>query len=447
MNRIRFTQSRGRYISAVSSLICLLIVSQSAYAKPNKSILNQAKQNAPKVITCIDRQNYYDSLEELEIKFESCAQQVTLSLDIDRNDELSSSYFDALYEHIFEDEGFQNTMASIAARESLPITDPLYDTDDIGQALEDSLVGTYSLPTGSQSPEGGPGLALLPNRKYAVYSFGYAAGGDWRIVKGKYLHLIPYRVPQPYYVYGRHNSDLGQKSKIRFNGGDFSDATLVSFNDKPATPTELPKLTPVFNDGANCFSWPYEAVYPNTYKFLTLAYNADYKNKGDDAITTYTFNNEQGFNHFHALSFRKMSERKTMKFIIKDGELFAYSFSELEKLSKSELPEPDTENAQFFKYISTESTIADSLFYNPAGNEIQQFDLDPNNYSYDDKLKALVAINTCSDENCPPADDYHNYDIFYEYKRLDTISQNKSKFQLQPKPLIYSVCQEAERID
>lgn len=420
--------------SILSGLLTTSLLSMPVTAQPNSDINTLVKQNSAAMCQCADQIDYIDGYLDLEAKFDQCIQSSSKGYITKQDKKTFDLYSNLIYEEMQSCDAFTTRVNDFLQRPEPKLSDTIYNNQEQYKNITKNIVGQYSMSFGNHSPEGGTTLALLDNQRYVIVSFGTVIVGDWRIVKGKYLHLLPYRAESPFYVFGRHNTKSKNQTTVTFDGGGFGYDTLIHFD---ALSQETPTLTPVFNDDANCFKSPYKAELTGTYNAISLAFNPDYENKGDEAIDMYTFNNDKNFNEFYVLEFNRLAHRKVRKAMIDNGELVF----EQGRTKRSPLPEASTENAAFFRQMSDIKPFPKTLNYNLAGREINSESINREDYTFDSSLKAYIANTKCS-ENCPPEDDYDYVDTFYEYQSLEDIAVTQSKFKISEQSAIYTVCEE-----
>lgn len=314
------------------------------------------------------------------------------------------------------------------------LTDPIYKTDSKYKDIENNLVGDYTLSFGQGSKEEKKLITLSKNRKYIMISSNFSTPvrvGDWRVVDGKYLHLLAYDA-YPFNVYGRHTNDLNETSRMVFNSVYFSHNTLINYDD---ILNKMPTLTPILNKNTDCNKIPYISKLSEKYNLISLAYNPDNKNKGNSEIDIYTFNNKNSFNDFSILTRLDLTYQDTIKATIKDD----YLIFEQGKTTKRLITEIDNEDSSFVKGIGEFGDSPKTIYQNIAGKPFSEPFVNPKDYMFDNEIKAYVAINKCR-KNCPTEEEYGYSDVFYEYQLLEDITVQQSKFKIADKSFITTAC-------
>ena len=403
-------------MSLFSCLLITSVLSTPVNAQTEDSIKKLVEKNVVEACDCVKNIDYIDNFIDFNMKFDQCIQSENNSLL--KQEEAYQTYNDLMYERVESCGNFAKTVDDFLRHPEPKLSDPIYNNQKQYKEIAKSIVGQYSMSFGNYSPEGGASLALLDNQRYVIASFGVVLVGDWRIVKGKYLHLIPHRTEYPFYVFGRHNTELGDNTRLKLDGDGFNELALIHYG---SIDEKVPNLTPTSSINKQGL---YDVEIPRKLEAISLA-DRDYENNGGKEIDIYTFDNPKGFNNLHLLEFTRLARRETMKAIIGDNGL---TF-EQGNTKKRPLPEASTPNAQFYAEISEIKPFPKTLYYNLAGRAFNSRDIEQDNYTFDDNLKAYVANIKCN-KDCLAADDYDNTDIFYEYQLLEDVTVQQSKFRI-----------------
>ena len=314
------------------------------------------------------------------------------------------------------------------------LTDPIYKIDEKYKDIENNLVGDYTLSFGQESKVEQRMITLSKNRKYIMISSNFSTPvrvGEWRVVDGKYLHLLAYDA-YPFNVYGRHTTDLNETSRVVFDSVYFNHNTFINYDN---VLNKMPTLTPILNKDTDCSKRPYISELIKQYSSISLAYNPDNKNKGNSEIDIYTFNNKNNFNDFRVSTHLDLTYQDTIKANIKDD----YLIFEQGKTTKRLTPEIENEDDSFVKDIEKLADSPKTIYQNIAGKPFSKPFVDPKDYTFDNDIKAYVAINKCR-TNCPTEEEYGYSDIFYEYQLLEDITVQQSRFKTADKSFIDTVC-------
>ena len=304
------------------------------------------------------------------------------------------------------------------------LADPIYKIDDKYKDIENNLVGHYTLSFGQGSKVEQKLITLSKNRKYTIIGSSFTTPiriGDWRVVDGKYLHLLAYDA-YPFNVYGRHTTELNETSRVVFNGIYFSHNTFINYDN---VLNETPTLTPILNKNIDRSKRPYISKLPQKYNSISLAYNPNDKNSGDKEIDIYTFNNKNNFNDFAISARINLTYQDTVKATIKED----YLVFEQGKTTKRFVPEITNEDDSSLEDMENLAVSPKTIYQNIAGKPFVEPFVNPKDYTFDNDIKAYVAINKCR-TSCPTEEEYGYFDIFYEYQLLEDITVQQSKFKI-----------------
>lgn len=137
---------------------------------------------------------------------------------------------------------------------------------------EKKIIGYY---TGN-----GGAYYLLENNIFIIIGYGTFIQGTWNIESDKVI-LKPKNPEYPFELIGRYNSDIKKGYKLFFS--NFTDGeTFVGFDN-------LNVLQRVFNEDANCFTYPYISTLPKKNEIISFSNN--------DRIL-YSFKMQNNFNDY-----------------------------------------------------------------------------------------------------------------------------------------------------
>ena len=148
------------------------------------------------------------------------------------------------------------------------------------------IAGMYALV--SSSPEGGSQLIVLENGKYAIMYFGGIQVGNWELAQGDVYRFAPNPGTNQFELYGRHNKNLSNETKILFNGFENGE----TFMHAGATKDGSYRMKRIFNSGANGYSFPYVHTFKTTGDIIAFMS----KNHHQDTHSFATFKNPEGYN-------------------------------------------------------------------------------------------------------------------------------------------------------
>lgn len=226
-------------------------------------------------------------------------------------------------------------------------------------AQNDSIAGSYYQSSGN--PEGGTSFIVSPNNHFVVAYFGGVQKGTWKLLEND-TYEFKYHSEPKFVLYGRQNPKLKDSVAISF-AVDRSRGIAFRINGN-----KNDTFTPMFNKGANCFSYPY--IHKQTEKLTSLdAFSPDYANyrdgKLDDLPGFYNFEITDTYNDFIIAGLsEEYSQGGSFIAKYKDGIL---SLDERTKLKRGKAYEDIDEETRNFVNSHTESEILPSLL--EYGNE------------------------------------------------------------------------------
>jgi len=150
------------------------------------------------------------------------------------------------------------------------------------------ISGVYHVK--GNSPEGGTNYVLFPDNTFVVGYFGGIITGIWK--KEGDLIFFENRVAPKFVLYGRKSSILKDTVNVRYNVRE-NQSVAVGF-----TKQESIQMKYVFNESANCFSYPY--IHRQTEK-ITDFYVANVPNNSSSEIlvsSAFHFENLENYNEF-----------------------------------------------------------------------------------------------------------------------------------------------------
>lgn len=295
-----------------------------------------------------------------------------------------------------------------------------------------NIAGVYKRSTGN--PEGGNTFFIFDNHKFAVAFFGGVIVGTW-MVENNIIYFTPNVKEHSFYIYGRHNKDLKDSSKIYFQGFN-EEKTFVGLGKKQA---EKPLLTSVFNDNPNCVPYPSVAKFgeiPAQILFTDLPYGND-----DAKRAMYIFDNSEKYNDFVAYYVKDDLERRPFDAKLKGDKIY---FGQDENgTTKYPLPTKG-EDFEFIKKLLDAPESTDKVFYNPFYNESGEDVNDKLNWKFDESKNAYINFQNYveGEENRPDEQDaYNKMNIVYQYNLLKLAKKQHENFAKEAKPLFVANCE------
>ncbi|WP_179353885.1 hypothetical protein [Winogradskyella vidalii] len=246
-------------------------------------------------------------------------------------------------------------------------------------AQNDQISGSYYQTSGN--PEGGTTFIILPNHTFVVAYFGGARKGTWKLKAGD-IYEFTYHTEEKHVLFGRTKSE--DKDSVNVNiGVDEQEGIAIRFNAINKEP-----FIPLFNKGANCFSYPYHYKQKEQLKTLDISVPKErqyYKEISTDSVNIYSFKVEEDYNDFILIGLPETYSRPG-SFIAKYHE-GVLSLDENTNLKKGENYEDLNEETLNFAKSYTDTEILPQVL--EYGNEFF-----PHHGEYPDKndLKPFYKI-------------------------------------------------------
>lgn len=133
------------------------------------------------------------------------------------------------------------------------------------------------------------GISLFEDGKFMLYGYATMVFGSY-VFEKDYLLFYPDQLPQ-FLLYANYNPTLGDNVSVNFRGFE-EGKTFVQLGDD--------NMQPVFNDGANCFDFPY--IYEQSQPISQLKFAVQKEDfDAGPAYHTFHYQNDQRFNDFIAI--------------------------------------------------------------------------------------------------------------------------------------------------
>lgn len=274
----------------------------------------------------------------------------------------------------------------------------------VSQTVSDEdIVGVYK--SKSNDPLGSSTTIILPDNTFVIAYFGGIQKGTWEL-SDEFVLLKLTTEPQ-FVLYGRNLSNLGNKTQINFQI-EASNGVMVGLDSNSKT-----NLKPVFNQDANCFSYPYLFTQDKELIQLHAAQstwgNEDYNTEGNLYEKVYHFNILGAYNDLILINLSSQyTTESTIYATYKDGMLYMDPEDEgMQKRALESLNEEDTAFINEFPkkpFFSEQLKPEDEFF--PYNENPTQEELKP--YNRIDVLEILKEgiksegkpffISTCSED-------------------------------------------------
>ncbi len=421
-------------------LVLISLLQGHGYSQTMEQI---AEKYAIATCDCFEKIDYIDNEIDFELKLAACSL-------LSQEDSLRVEQIGGVeeYQQVFNEQLRTYCEQTIETQIDL-IRQSYIDEEKTPFSLErhsysnaENIIGQYRFPTGD--PTGSVYLFIMEDNKWVAMGFGEMQLGYWKIVKDKYLRLVPLRPEYPFLVYGRHNPNIKDTTQVVFMGEDKTDV-LVHFGKLE----ETAKLTPLYNSGANCLDYPAKVKVENTYGEISLAHKPSWEDL--EEIELYTIQNPEGYNDFVVYEYERQYRKKITRYVIDRGGLIT---GEGQHIVPSPLPEKkeneeDNEDYLFLtewipKAFQDNQFAAASVYYNLGYQQFEKEIILSSNYTYDSNQDAYVRIftlKTIGGEALYKPDDYDNEDIVYKYDKLPNVAVSQQPYTTQKTSLIHNVCQ------
>ncbi len=423
-------------IKKIIPLILIVFIQGSVYAQTIDQIV---KKNGIATCNCFEKTGYIDSEAHFELKLDSChILSKEDSLKVERLGSIND-YESALYDYFRTHCDAYKTKRDTLLQSYADENNTLFSIEDSLSANNKKIMGEYSLAFGHSSPEGGARLYILEDNKFAIGYFGGAQIGHWKIVKGQFLHLIPLRPKYPFAIYGRHNPNIKDSTKIVFKRFGRSPHSFIHLGKLD----QVTHLTPVYNKDYNCSSYPSKTIVEGIHEEISLAYKIWYGEEKSNELELFSFQNPKAYNDFVVYGYIDNYKLKPLRVII-DGDKLIFGKNEY----TTRRPFEDDESESLIKEISgayNEFTTI-SKYYNLGYKEFDEETILSEIYTYNSRDNTYISsyydCKTEEGKDCYKADDYDNVKVVNKYDVLQNISTSKKKYMIHDESLIYSVCEE-----
>ena len=215
----------------------------------------------------------------------------------------------------------------------------------------EDIVGSYRIP--SNDPQGGQSVMIFENNTFATFYFGGALKGTWEI-EGNEIKFKTVSNPK-FYLYGRESKTLKDSTHLKFST---EESTLVNLAPKTSD-----IFRPLFNEGANCFGYPY--IYKTSTHLGHLNFGKEYYYYGV-GFDIFKFEVPKKFNDLIVIGLQdEYTKEIEFSALYKDGKLYFNRGKKPASKRPSSLEANKEEKAYLNKFMNQE-LIPETLIY---GNE------------------------------------------------------------------------------
>lgn len=302
---------------------------------------------------------------------------------------------------------------------------------------QQDIAGYYRRSSGN--PEGGNSFFVLENQKFVVAFFGGAIVGTWSI-ENDLVSFKPDVSEHHFYIYGRHNPDLKDSSRVYFQSFEQND-TFIGFQQKQG---ERLVLRRVFNKSPNCVPFPSVAKFKGGLAQILLSDQPDYfhDNESDPVANrnVYTFDNKENYNDFVAFYVKDDRDKRPFYARAKDGKLF---FNHDEKGSEKRPLPKSGEDFEFINQLVNAPRTVDKVFFNPFYKQTTVDVNDVYNWKFNKNKNAFINfLNYEEGEEYRPReqDAYNKLNIIYQYDVLPLANKKVIPFLFDNHSLFTATC-------
>jgi len=302
------------------------------------------------------------------------------------------------------------------------------------------IIGRYTLSSNSQ--EGRTELFVLPNGDYAIAFFGGIQSGKWKKIKGEKYEFTPQYSEDTFEIYGRHNKDFKDSTRIDFKAYE-NGKTYIQVR---ASKKEDYTMQPLYNTGANCFSYPYTKTFNTRAKEISFM-SSKYGEQAEDS-SILTFDNPKGYNEF-ITNFTEVDRYQTRAMVLefKNNEL---QMEDYKPATRRKIDEK-SEDMLFIKKMIEQQACKDVLFFNQAKHLFDVFsgpdgkEILKTSYQFNKENKVYILKKNKEDildDTLEMIEEsYEDMTIIYPYIRLKLSERKSVKHSIGKKSVFQANCE------
>ncbi len=292
------------------------------------------------------------------------------------------------------------------------------------------IVGAYNLRGGLHF--------VKPDHTFVIIAYATLMTGTWELQDKGLVYFVPNYEKNRFTLYGRHNKNIADRTKILLSYGFYEDETLLHFGPLK---NPVPEFKRIFKPGHRHISFPY--VYTkngNSAEVSFTYFPYSYEEERTKTPEIYTFINNQKFNDFIGYYHEVKEDFKPFYYKYQNGKLFydKENYSEKRNL-ESETQAIETD----FRYLIENSNPTFSpkkIFSTPLYNSFEVSDEDlVLNFKFNAQKNAwLNILNDKNDEELAEDNDYHKVNIIFEYHKVENFSKKNSIIKIDETPIFIS---------
>ncbi|MCU0437921.1 MAG: hypothetical protein MUC49_08380 [Raineya sp.] len=269
---------------------------------------------------------------------------------------------------------------------------------------------------------GGANYYILENHHFVIIAYATIIYGKWEINEKNVLILSPTK-PPTFKIYGRYNPTIKSGAKIMFQ--NFESRSFIQINEETV-------FTPVFNENANCLSYPNVASFSQKTESISLAtikeiYKFQVKNNANDFIAIY---------HHSRDIYKPFTFQITPQGLIDNqGKV----------MKKKSLKMIDEEEKSYIVEIQKSiDANRNYLYVNHLYNNFDKYDTEvEEQYTFDKNKNAYCHkfAYKPNEENEKLQDAYNRDAFLYKYLEIVVDEKVKKEFEIASKPLFRATCE------
>ncbi|WP_347218861.1 hypothetical protein [Chryseobacterium sp.] len=284
----------------------------------------------------------------------------------------------------------------------------------------------------------GAAFVINKNKTFLVIAYATLIKGTWNVEKDL-LYLKPMNPEAKFFVYARKNPDIKTGMRIHFSGNDIGNSNIVvgEFPDK---------MQSLFNDNANCLSYPSVHIFKDKMMSVTLLEEENEENWKPEGIPRLMYNFPTGdYNDFIIEHMQDSLYHKDFVFkITKNGlsEMKNNGPGEVIKKSSLEKEFSKEEDREFINQSSDMTFASDYKLVNYGYNTNTGINgkTDLNYYKYDKVRNVYTNPSIPAKELDYKSKDYHYSGVLMKFDRIAGTSQPRVAIKKLPKPLFVANC-------
>ncbi len=288
-------------------------------------------------------------------------------------------------------------------------------------SFSQSITGLYQPIKKPSDPMGGATFFITEDSTWGAMAFGVVQRGDIEQLNDSLFIFSRFKPQSPFMVYSRYNKALGDSMHIFMS--DFSSGQYLIHFDKPSE--VVPKVTKVFLDNANGFSYPYVAKFQSVKESISIARSLGFQ---DETYEFFYFENTKKHNDFVVLNTTEPYYQRDQIMVIKDERLYEMGrvrsgFNKVDEVNKEVL--------EMEKLVKKNIVYPETVYYSKLYKEISEEEV-LKNWTF----KKKKGYYTLGSKAAGGANEDYNYpSIIFPFELLNIKSESSTKAIFKKEPL------------